>query len=255
MSAQAEESELVIGAYPYRNLEIASSITGSTSVGKLRDLDRLLSTMIHQIRNHCMSVKGYASLLIYEEGISDKGRKWLSNIDRGLCSLERFLTEFESYRFSKNPKHDRLDIALAVKGAWKSLTESSDKNVALEFEVPDDLVIFGDNGDFSKMIFHLLKNAFEAVGDKGLVRVVFSKEICSNGSGCGWNLEVQDNGFGMTEKELSRACEILFTTKKGHIGCGLNLVAAVASRMGAELEISSKRGMGSIVRIRKLELA
>ena len=219
-----------------------------TKVGKLEDLDRLLSLVIHQIRNYCMSIKGYASLLDYEDGVSTKGKKWISNISRGIGSLEGFLSEFEYYRMSKNADFTSLEPELLVRNAWKTAVEIVGPEFVtakLDIEIDESVIIMGDRNDFRKMVFHLFKNSLEASGGEGRV----SLTVTSSGERGGWCLEVQDSGCGMNDLEMARAGEILYSTKTSHIGCGLNLVSAVGGRMGASVEILSETGMGTVVRI------
>jgi signal transduction histidine kinase len=101
------------------------------------------------------------------------------------------------------------------------------------------------------MFFHLLRNALEAVGQEGRISVTLSGG--SSDKGEIWRLEVQDNGTGMTPDDLNKAKELLFTTKKDHIGCGLNLVAAVAAAMDAEVNITSVPDIGTVVSVVKCD--
>lgn len=250
VSAGVNEKAAPVDRYDEVEIEDPSFSTS----GRLDDLDRLLSLMIHQIRNYCMSIKGYASLLDYEDGISEKGKKWIFNISRGINGLESFLGEFDNYRLSKKRKVEVLDYVFHTKSAWRSLIEriQSDRIlVDLDVEVEGRPIIRGDKHDFRKMIFHLLKNSLEALDGEGKIRVSFYGNRDDGGSGESWSIEVQDNGKGMTRQELEKAGEILHSTKSSHIGCGLNFVSAVSSEMGAKIEISSKHEVGTVIKITK----
>ncbi|MEQ9502138.1 MAG: ATP-binding protein [Deltaproteobacteria bacterium] len=50
----------------------------------------------------------------------------------------------------------------------------------------------------------------------------------------------------------ARACEAFFTTKQAGRGLGLALVRQIALVHGAQLEIDSEPGRGSLVRLRFL---
>ncbi len=235
-----------------RYIEVEIEDPPFSASGRLDDLDRLLSLMIHQIRNYCMSIKGYASLLEYEDGMSEKGKKWIFNISRGINGLESFLGEFDNYRLSKKRKVEVLDYVFHTKSAWRSLIERIESDrilVDLDIEVEGQPLIRGDKHDFRKMILHLLKNSLEALDGEGKIRVSFTGKQQAVESGRSWSIEVQDNGKGMTAQELEKAGEILHSTKSSHIGCGLNFVSAVSSQMGAKVEISSKHEVGTVIKI------
>ena len=63
-------------------------------------------------------------------------------------------------------------------------------------------------------------------------------------------LEVEDNGIGMDEDTRRRCLEPFFTTKGTRgTGLGLAMVYGVAQRHGANLEIESEPGKGTLVRM------
>jgi len=204
--------------------------------------------MIHQIRNHCMSVKGYASLLSYQEDVDEDARKWISKINMGLCSLEEFLTGFENYRLSRLPSIAQVDVAFAVKSALQMLPRRATERISFRVDVSEGARVMGDANDMRKMIFHAVKNAVEAIPESGTVRISFRDD----GDKTGWVLEIVDDGHGMNRQQVEQALELLHTTKNGHIGCGLNLIIAAARRMGAVVEIDSAKGEGTVVRVKKI---
>jgi CheY-like chemotaxis protein len=63
-------------------------------------------------------------------------------------------------------------------------------------------------------------------------------------------LEVQDEGVGMDDDTKRRCLEPFFTTKGARgTGLGLAMVYGIARRHGAELEIDSSPGKGTVIRL------
>lgn len=225
---------------------------GESCLRRLRDFNRLLSIMIHQTRNYCMSAKGYVSLLECDGIGSEKGEEWLSKISRGMNGLENFLSGFETYRPSKHQKKERIGVRDVIREVWGMLIEQSNRSIEINMTLDQDAIVVGDTEDFKKMVYHILKNSFEAIEDGGRISVDLSRLEGVDEGSRGWVLEFQDNGTGMNEQILSKAGRLLFTTKQGHVGCGLNLAAAVINRMGAVAEVSSKQGLGTVIKIKKV---
>lgn len=96
----------------------------------------------------------------------------------------------------------------------------------------------------SQAIFHLLRNAFQAMaGRHGTVRVLLQD------TGARRALVVQDEGCGMDAGVLRRACEPFFSTRDvgQGMGLGLSVAADVARRHGGRLELVSQIGQGTRV--------
>lgn len=63
-------------------------------------------------------------------------------------------------------------------------------------------------------------------------------------------LEIRDDGKGMTEEERKRVMDPFYTTKKvRRVGLGLPMLAQAAANTGGGLEIESRPGAGTTVRV------
>ncbi len=95
---------------------------------------------------------------------------------------------------------------------------------------------------FAQLLDNLVGNAFDASDANGRVRV----RIAAG------ELRVEDEGTGMDEATLARACEPFFTTKPegAGMGLGLYLAQATAEAMGATLELRSRPGHGTTATLR-----
>jgi signal transduction histidine kinase len=185
------------GRSNFMNSKETCSLPYVESANKLIDLDRLLSTMIHQIRNHCVTIKGYTSMLNYEEGISDKGFKWLSKISRGVGSLEYFLKDFEKYRISKIQKNELVNVNLSVKQVWSNLIDTCNidtNRIHVNFNIAPAAVLYADRNNFIKMLYHIIKNAVESIDKDGMIEIDFSNEDYGGENTGDWVLEIRDSG-------------------------------------------------------------
>jgi CheY-like chemotaxis protein len=102
-----------------------------------------------------------------------------------------------------------------------------------------------DRGQLVQCILNLAVNARDAMPGGGKLM------LASRNTGDVVVLEVSDNGEGMPAEVAARACEPFFTTKelgKG-TGMGLAVVHGIVIQAGGRLEIESKPGIGTTVRI------
>jgi len=101
--------------------------------------------------------------------------------------------------------------------------------------------------DIVLVLVNLLLNAFDAMPGNGVLRI--SGAATDAGDVL---MTIQDSGAGMDAGVLSLAAQPLFTTKGqlGGSGFGLALATAMMREAGGELELDSKLGLGTTVRLR-----
>jgi len=106
------------------------------------------------------------------------------------------------------------------------------------------LKILGDAAEIRELILNLLRNAIDAIPDKGAVCITIMAE------GSVAVLDILDNGTGMTQEVQERIFTPMFTTK-GDQGTGLGLASAHAAirRHGGSISVQSAPGRGSRFRI------
>ncbi len=98
-----------------------------------------------------------------------------------------------------------------------------------------------DREEMSKVIVNLVRNALEAGGDEGAVRIVTGRE---NGNVC---IRVSDSGRGMSEDFLNNHLFKPFrTTKRNGLGIGLYQSRQIVESHGGRIAVTSTEGKGSV---------
>ena len=117
--------------------------------------------------------------------------------------------------------------------------------VTLDRRYPDPApVAMGDQALLRQALLNLAINAVQAMPDGGRLRFDVAEETR-------WiQLNVEDNGPGMTPDVLKRAFELYYTTKPDGSGIGLSMVFRIMQLHGGTIGIESKLGSGTRVRIR-----
>ncbi|MBC8037706.1 MAG: hypothetical protein H7X89_10880 [Rhizobiales bacterium] len=220
--------------------------------GRMAQLGQLTATVAHEIRNPLGAVRTSAYLL--ERKTKDKGlgiEPQLERITNGVMRCDNIITQLLDFARSS---------ALTVKDVefdgWitKVLEDEVGKlpsMVTVEFSpgVPGLAVAF-DEARLQRAVINLLSNASEAMVGNGSDP---SKFACANPkittttaqSARGVEIAVRDNGPGISEANMKKIMEPLFTTKNFGTGLGLPAIEKIMDLHGGGLEIASKPGEGA----------
>ena len=114
---------------------------------------------------------------------------------------------------------------------------------------PDDvLTVLGSGPELTQVVLNLAINALQSVPEAGgRIQIEGRRDR-------GWvELDVRDNGAGMTANTLKQAFEPFFTTRRNGEGCGLGLSishAIIARHGGTITARSDGPGCGSTFTVR-----
>jgi signal transduction histidine kinase len=145
------------------------------------------------------------------------------------------------------------DLALWWAQTGPLLSKSLEPSCELVVDFPAGLSVAIAPHSLTSAMLNILVNAREAMPSERSVRnarVVVSAGRANVGGFT--DVEIKDNGSGMSEEVLRRASEMFFTTKPRGLGTGLGLalVRGVVERAGGRMELESREGVGTTVRLR-----
>lgn len=102
--------------------------------------------------------------------------------------------------------------------------------------------VYMDSKDLESMLLNLILNAKDAISSDGSVEIFIS--IISSQEEM-VQIEVRDNGSGMTEQVQNSLFEPFFTTKSEGTGLGLTMVHSIVQGTKGNIVVQSKIGEGS----------
>ena len=104
-------------------------------------------------------------------------------------------------------------------------------------------MVDADAGKLRQVIANLVRNAADATPSGGEITVDVRLE---DG---GAAVEVRDNGSGISVDAMPRVFQAFFTTKTHGTGLGLPIAQSIIEAHGGKLEISSRAGQSTCVRM------
>ncbi len=225
---------------------------------KLRALGQLAGGIAHDFNNQLAGIAGYAQLLALKAAGNphvDAHTRDILEATKRAAHLTRQLLAFarQSPRCSV-----QVEFNAVVTEVVELLRRSVDPRIEITFEpTSPELTINCDPAQTHSAILNLCLNARDAMPEGGTLtlRTGIIKIEGENNDldgvepGLYGEVQVIDNGVGMTEAVRQRIFEPFYTTKTRGIGLGLATVYGSARSHGGFVRVESEQGSGSTFRL------
>ena len=213
---------------------------------KLDALALLARSVAHDL-NNVLSVLMVTASEVEEKGMTEVAQSMSAAVDAGR-HLSSQLADLGA-RTVKQP--GATDVGKLVQQLAGSLRALATPRVKLRIDVrdPDARAQIGE-GALERILFNLVANARDAVGEGGEVEIVVRRAEPEDDLPPDFQvLEVVDNGCGMDSRTRVHLFEPYFTTKSHGHGLGLATVYGLVTRAGGSIDVASSPGEGSTFRV------
>ena len=220
---------------------------------RLSAMGELASTVAHEVRNPLNAIAMSGQRLRREfldavpEGADDRAEltQLLGIVEGETRRINEIVQQF--LEFARPPKLAPREVNLAAE--IETLVEaarpmSAARGVALDLDTAGAGLGTVDPAQLRQAIDNLLRNAIEATPSGGTVSVTArtgAREL---------TVEVCDTGAGIDADVLPRIFDLYFTTKADGTGVGLAVTQQIVSAHGGTIEVDSRPGTGTRMRIR-----
>ena len=199
------------------------------------DLRSLANGLAHTLRNPLSSIMTAADLVKDDTSVSDESQMLLGIIAKESRQLNRILTDFLNYVRPRPAEPTAFDLAKAVRDSVHALQQ--EKKLPETIEIVDDLPAvlpaLGDEHAIRHSLRHVIKNAAEAMGEKGKLH------LCGEALDHRGRVHVEDSGPGFSSEGLDRAFEPFYSYTPECAGLGLSVAAATVERAGGRITIEN----------------
>lgn len=215
---------------------------------RLSSIGNLAAGVAHDVRNPLNAIKLLSSHAIdtLEDGDGVAGAtKQLRTIRTEVNRLEEIVSGFLSLAREEELHREPQVIDTLLEECVRLVQkDAEDRQVHFTSELRcGDTQLMLDRKQWSRALINVLINALEACPPGGRVRL-FSRRT---ENAC--EVEVRDDGPGMSEETLERAFDAYYTTKTTGTGLGLSITRGVVEEHGGKITLSSSAGNGCQVLI------
>ena len=217
--------------------------------GKLASIGEMSAAVAHGLRNPLASLRAAAQLVRHHPA-SPSATEHLDAIVQEVDRLDRRISHLLSFSrpapFHPVPESLPRLIEELLPAVAEPIREH---RVELEMAVPASLPqVRVDPMQLEQAILEVVSNALDAMPAGGRLRI---GAFVTDGAGPREVVvEVTDTGGGIPDHVLPSVCEPFFTTRQEGTGLGLAIAKRFLEQNGGRLEIASRPGEGTTVRLR-----
>jgi len=220
-----------------------------------------MANMSHELRTPLNSILGFSEVLAGIETLTDKQRRWVSNIQNsGRILLEMIndildLAKVEAGKMDVRPtEFCLLTVMQAQTDLFRKMAE--DKNIDIQIDSGQtEMTIVQDQGKLAQILTNLLSNAIKFTPEGGLVTLacdwINDKEFFMSVSDTGVGIAPDDHEIifeKFRQASLATGKDSL-TREHSGTGLGLSIVRELCRLLGGDITLTSQLGHGSSFRV------
>ncbi|NIQ28839.1 MAG: hypothetical protein GTN89_00300 [Acidobacteria bacterium] len=205
----------------------------------LADVGELAAGLAHEVRNPVAAIRGAAQAM-GPAATDDQRHEMLQVIEEETERLGRVVGDFLGYARPGLADRGAVDLAATIRRVGQSL-ELAGKKMDIQINRNGPLhAALGDPDQLHRVFENLMRNAWEATGDGGRLRVDLSN--VKNGRVAA---RLEDNGPGIPATEIPNLFKPFHTAKSGGTGLGLALVHRIVEAHRGEISVEGRPGIGA----------
>jgi two-component system sensor histidine kinase PilS (NtrC family) len=209
-------------------------------VDRLAALGKFSAQLAHEIRNPLAAMRGSAQMLLADEAASPSAARLSKILVREADRLGHLVDDFLRFARPTEPKRMSTGLKALVQDTLEMLQQdplSRMGRLTLDLE---DVWALADPDQLRQALLNLLRNAFEAAGTEGSVRVTLRGQGTPQAE-----LRVWDSAGSIPAGDLQRVFEPFFTTRSSGTGLGLSTTLAIVRAHGGSLDVRSSPETGT----------
>lgn len=207
---------------------------------RLAAVGELASGVGHELRNPLNVIRNcvYLINMTLNGNASEEATSALKLLDQQVDVSNRIVTDLLDFTRVRVPSRARVDLNNLVKDSlsWIAVPESIAVMRGLDGNSPQ---VFVDAEQVSRGFVNIISNAVQAMPGKGELKI----NTGADGS-YAW-VSFADTGCGISEENLKKLFEPLFTTKPKGIGLGLAITRRLVEQNEGQISVASQVNKGT----------
>ena len=243
-----------------KNQALREAVQQATEANEAKS--QFLSGISHDMRTPLNGILGFTRFALQETDLAKKQENLQKIQQSGSVLLELInntldLSRIESGKFTLEPEwlysHEVMDSILVV---IQAAAEKRQQNFVTDLVCPENEMVYVDRLRIKELFLNLLSNAVKYTKPGGTIWLRV-EHLQQSEDGCSLQVEVEDNGIGISKEFLPRLYEPFAQERQLEMrmttgsGLGLAIVKRIIDLMQGNIRVESELGKGTkfIVRL------
>jgi signal transduction histidine kinase len=267
----ADEIGRLAGAFNQMTKDLRESQERLILSEKLASLGTMAAGMAHEIKNPLVSIRTFTQILQQKWEDREFREKFASIIPHEIERINRIAESLLKFGRPMKPELSNVDVnALLDEVLLLFESECKKHNIRLTKKLAELPEVTGDAGQLQQVFVNIVKNAIEAMPEKGGELIVktdmgevvrlgkMRREGKKRGEEMVWGeeeefvkpikvifIEISDSGQGIPEDNLKSLFDPFFTTKMTGTGMGLPITLRIIEEHKGSVKVRSQAGRGT----------
>ncbi len=221
-----KQNETLISTIETKSAELVKS-------ERLATIGTMASRIAHDLKNPLTIMQTYSDILspeiLSKLDYADR-EKWL-RMQNSILDMNRIIEDVLDFARTSEIKKKPTSFLRILRLALNNVKSS----YSIAIHLPEkDLSLNCDSRKMEGVMSNLLNNAVHAVDGQGEIEVTTSVDSKF------MIIQVKDSGNGISNENLNKIFEPMFTTKKTGTGLGLVICKSIVEQHGGDISVSNK---------------
>ena len=216
---------------------------------RLAAIGQMIPVFAHESRNALQRIQAGIEMLRMQFSDTTNAIRIVDRIEQAVDDINKHFEEIRGFATPIKLKKEFCDLSQVWQKAWNNLQALwKDRNVVLREQIKSERVSCSVDAFRLEQVFrNLFENSLAACSDPVRISVQCLTEQLDDGQY--FQIQVCDNGQGLTDEQRERAFNPFYTTKTQGMGLGLPIVKRIIEHHGGQIGIleNSQSGTGFLI--------
>ncbi|MBF0121487.1 MAG: MCP four helix bundle domain-containing protein [Desulfobacterales bacterium] len=213
---------------------------------KMALVGKLAASTAHSIRNPFTSVKMRLFSLSRSLNLDDNQRDDIDVISEEIRHIDNILQNFLEFSRPPKLKMQKISPSIVIDSVltlmkYRLTSYNLDIKIVRKKMLPE---IYCDPEQLKEVFVNFVINACEAMKNEGSI-TIYEEEFIAPSIGRIVNIQIKDNGPGISDSIKEKIFQPFFTTKQEGTGLGLSIALRIIKEHRGSLDVISKEGNGA----------